>query len=122
MDQRQRDVLWIAAERQRGRSRVRGTTAAVGLAGLTTAGVVAFTLPGSTHSAVTSKGAASPAGASSSSSPAGDAGQSAAPSSEDDAGSGSSSSSSGGSSSNSTPANSVPTPAAAPPQVTSGGS
>ncbi len=117
MDQRQWDVLSVAAERQRGRSRVRGTTAAVGLAGLTTAGVVAFTLPGPTHSAVTSKGAASPAGASSSSSPAGDAGQSAAASSGDDAGSGSSSSSS-----NSVPANSMPTPAAAPPQVTSGGS
>ena len=114
MDQRKWDVLSIAAERQRGRSRVRGTTAAVGLAGLTTAGVVAFTLPGSTHSAVTSKGAASSTG---SSSPADHEGQSAAPSSGDDAGSGS-----GSSSSNSTPANSVPTPAAAPSQVTSGGS
>ena len=113
MDHRKWDMLSVAAERQRGRSRVRGTTAAVGLAGLTTAGVVAFTLPGPTHSAVTSKGA-SPTGASSSSSPA--------PSSGDDAGSGSSSSSSGSSSSNSAPANSVPTPAAAPPQVTSGGS
>jgi hypothetical protein len=122
MDQRKWDMLSAAAERQRGRSRVRGTTAAVGLAGLTTAGVVAFTLPGPTHSAGTSKGAASPAGASGSSSPAGDEGQSAAPSSGDDAGSGSGSSSSGSSSSNSVPANSVPTPAAAPPQVTSGGS
>jgi hypothetical protein len=117
MDQRKRDMLSVAAERQRGRSRVRGTTAAVGLAGLTTAGVVAFTLPGPTHSAVTSKGAASGTGTSGSSSPAGGAGQSAASSSGDDAGSGSS-----GSSSNSVPANSVPTPAAAPPQATSGGS
>jgi hypothetical protein len=115
MDQRQWDMLSVAAERQRGRSRVRGTTAAVGLAGLTTAGVVAFTLPGPAHSTVTSKGTASPT---SSSSPAGDEGQSAAPSS----GAGSSSSSSGSSSSNSVPANSVPTPAAAPPQITSGGS
>jgi hypothetical protein len=118
MDQRKWDMLSAAAERQRGRSRVRGTTAAVGLAGLTTAGVVAFTLPGPAHSTVTSKGAASSTG---SSSPA-SAGQSAAPSSGDDAGSGSSNSSSGSSSSNSVPANSVPTPAAAPPQVTSGGS
>jgi len=119
MDQRQWDMLSAAAERQRGRSRVRGTTAAVGLAGLTTAGVVAFTLPGPAHSTVTSRGAASSTG---SSSPAGNEGQSAVPSSGDDAGSGSSSSSSGSSSSNSVPANSVPTPAAAPPQVTSGGS
>jgi hypothetical protein len=116
MDQRKWDMLSVAAERQRGRSRVRGTTAAVGLAGLTTAGVVAFTLPGPTHSTVTSKGTASPTGASGSSSSSGD-----------DSGSGSSSSSSGSSSSgssssNSAPANSVPTPAAAPPQVTSGGS
>jgi hypothetical protein len=122
MDQRKWDMLSAAAERQRGRSRVRGTTAAVGLAGLTTAGVVAFTLPGPTHSAGTSKGAASPTGVSGSSSPAGHESQSAAPSSGDDAGSGSGSSSSGSSSSNSAPANSVPTPAAAPPQVTSGGS
>jgi hypothetical protein len=106
MDQRKWDMLSMAAERQRGRSRVRGTTAAVGLAGLTTAGVVAFTLPGPTHSAVTSKGTAAPTGASGSSSSSGD-----------DSGSGSSSSSS-----DSVPANSVPTPAAAPPQVTSGGS
>jgi hypothetical protein len=122
MDQRQWNVRSVAAERQRGRSRVRGTTAAVGLAGLTTAGVVAFTLPGPTHSAATSKGAASPTGASGSSSPAGDEGQSAVPSSGEGDGSGSSSSGSGGASSNSIPANSVPTPAAAPPQVTSGGS
>jgi hypothetical protein len=49
-----RNVMLAVAERERGRRRLNATTVTVGFASVAAAGVVAVTLPGSTHAAVTS--------------------------------------------------------------------
>ena len=53
---RGRDVSNAVAERERGRRRLNATTATVGFASVAAAGVVAISLPGSTHAAVTHPG------------------------------------------------------------------
>ncbi|HWG65136.1 MAG TPA: hypothetical protein VG253_25920 [Streptosporangiaceae bacterium] len=52
-DQRVATGIAITA-RERARSRLRGITATVGVAGIVGAGVVALNLPGSTHASTTS--------------------------------------------------------------------
>jgi hypothetical protein len=47
------------AARQRGHSRLRAATVAVGAAGLAVAGVVAYALPGSSHAGTTGSGGSS---------------------------------------------------------------
>jgi hypothetical protein len=57
-----RPTAQAAAARQRGHSRLRAATVAVGAAGLAVAGVVAYALPGSSHASTsgsTGSGAAS---------------------------------------------------------------
>lgn len=44
-----RDTVSAVVARQRGRARVRAATVVLGAAGLVTAGAVAYTLPGATH-------------------------------------------------------------------------
>ncbi|MBO0787965.1 MAG: hypothetical protein J2P33_18020, partial [Actinobacteria bacterium] len=64
MDKDRGDQLSAVVARQRGRTRLRAATVALGTASLVAAGAVAYTLPGVTHTA--SKGttvtAAAPAG------------------------------------------------------------
>ena len=64
MDRDREDQLSAVVARQRGRSRLRVATVALGAASLTAAGAVAYTLPGVTHTASTGTTvtAAAPAG------------------------------------------------------------
>ncbi|HUY46659.1 MAG TPA: hypothetical protein VMV92_13145 [Streptosporangiaceae bacterium] len=126
MNHRRPDVRAAVAHRQRSQDHLRTATATVGLAGVVTAGAVAFILPGSTHAAASARTATapSPAPSASSGSTTGSAPASAPASPKQHA---SHSSSSAGSSAGSSAASS-PTPAAppvatvAPPQTVSGGS
>ena len=54
------DLPSRVADRERARSTVRKVTASAGVAGLVTAGVVAYVLPGSSHHSATTTGASSP--------------------------------------------------------------
>ncbi|HZC42214.1 MAG TPA: hypothetical protein VE343_16165 [Streptosporangiaceae bacterium] len=64
MDKDRGDQLSAVVARQRGRSRLRAATVALGSASLVAAGAVAYTLPGVTHTASTGTTvtAAAPAG------------------------------------------------------------
>ena len=56
MTSRQQDVARAVAARDRARYRLRTVTAAIGLAGVAAGGVVAFELPGATHSTASTGG------------------------------------------------------------------
>ena len=56
MTSRQQDVARAVAARDRARYRLRAVTAAIGLAGVAAGGVVAFELPGATHSTASTGG------------------------------------------------------------------
>jgi hypothetical protein len=60
MDNRQRDLRAAVARRQRSQDQLRTATVTVGLAGVVTAGAVAFILPGSTHAAASARIPAAP--------------------------------------------------------------
>lgn len=104
MNSRNDDKRPAVAARRRGQARLRAATVSVGAAGLVTAGVVAFTLPGSTSTS--SKAATGTSNSTSSNATAG--------------GSGTTSNSTSGS--NSVHASSTPSASSGSTQATSGGS
>jgi hypothetical protein len=116
------------AERERGRARVRSTTTTVTMASVAAAGIVALTLPGSTHKAASSSSGSSSSGTSANSGSGSSSSSGSTSSGSSSSGSSSSGSSSTGSSSNSNSGSSgfssgsAPSSSSGGSQVTSGGS
>ena len=122
MTSRQRDVARAVADRDRARSRLRAVTAAIGLAGVAAAGVVAFELPGATHSTASTGGSSSTHNSSSAAATnSGGSATSSAGSGAASSGSASSSGSSSGSTSTGSSAT-APTSSSGTSNATSGGS